>query len=106
MAAARHPENIIKLDGVTSDKLDLHADVEDITKQVKVFDAIYFTAGSRGKNLIQTDAMELDAGPTNSNPIPDVAKKLAEILKYPNTIDKVIPMSSGNTPIDQALKEI
>lgn len=35
-AAARHPENIIKLDGVTSDKLDLHADVEDITKQVKV----------------------------------------------------------------------
>lgn len=36
MAAARHPENIIKLDGVTSDKLDLHADVEDITKQVKV----------------------------------------------------------------------
>ena len=56
-AAARHPENIIKLDGVTSDKLDLHADVEDITKQVKVFDAIYFTAGSRGKDLIQTDAM-------------------------------------------------
>lgn len=181
-AAARHPENIIKLDGVTSDKLDLHADVEDITKQVKVFDAIYFTAGSRGKDLIQTDAMgaiktmmaaekagvkryimlssmlsldvdswkkipgledylaakffpdtylmnstnleytilqptnlteeagtgkiKLDAGPTNSNPIPDVAKTLAEILKYPNTIDNVIPMSSGNTPIDQALKEI
>ena len=23
-----------------------------------------------------------------------------------NTIDNVIPMSSGNTPIDQALKEI
>ena len=44
-AAARHPENIIKLDGVTPDKLDLHADVEDITKQVKGFDAIYFTAG-------------------------------------------------------------
>lgn len=182
-AAARHPENIIKLNGVTSDKLDLHADVEDITKQVKGFDAIYFTAGSRGKDLIQTDAMgaiktmmaaekagvkryimlssmlsldvdswkkipgledylaakffadtylmdstnleytilqptnlteeagtgkiKLDAGSTNSNTIPDVAKTLAEILKYPNTtIDKVIPMSSGNTPIDQALKEI
>lgn len=55
--AARHPENIIKLDGVTSDKLDLHSDVEDISKQVKGFDAIYFTAGSRGKDLIQTDAM-------------------------------------------------
>ncbi len=179
-AAARHPENIIKLDGVTPDKLDLHADVEDITKQVKGFDAIYFTAG--GKDLIQTDAMgaiktmmaaekagvkryimlssmlsldvdswkkipglddylaakffadtylmdstnleytilqptnlteeagtgkiKLNAGPSDSNPIPDVAKTLAEILKYPNTIDKVIPMSSGNTPIDQALKEI
>lgn len=181
-AAARHPENIIKLDGVTPDKLDLHADVEDITKQVKGFDAIYFTAGSRGKDLIQTDAMgaiktmmaaekagvkryimlssmlsldvdswkkipgledylaakffadtylmdstnleytilqptnlteeagtgkiKLNAGPSESNPIPDVAKTLAEILKYPNTIDKVILMSSGNTPIDQALKEI
>ena len=159
-AAARHPENIIKLDGVTPDKLDLHADVEDITKQVKGFDAIYFTAGSRGKDLIQTDAMgaiktmmaaekadvkryimlssmlsldvdswkkipgledylaakffadtylmdstnleytilqptnlteeagtgkiKLNAGPSDSNPIPDVAKTLAEILKYPN----------------------
>lgn len=181
-AAARHPENIIKLDGVTPDKLDLHADVEDITKQVKGFDAIYFTAGSRGKDLIQTDAMgaiktmmaaekagvkryimlssmlsldvdswkkipgledylaakffadtylmdstnleytilqptnlteeagtgkiKLNAGPSDSNPIPDVAKTLAEILKYPNTIDKVILMSSGNIPIDQVLKEI
>lgn len=181
-AAARHPENIIKFDGVTADKLDLHADVEDITKQVKGFDAIYFTAGSRGKDLIQTDAMgaiktmmaaekagvkryimlssmlsldvdawkkipgledylaakffadtylmdstnleytilqpgtlteedgtgkiQLNVKDADSNPIPDVAKTLAEILKYPNTIGKVIPMSSGNTPIDVALKEI
>ena len=181
-AAARHPENIIKLDGVTADKLDLHADVATITEQVKGFDAIYFTAGSRGKDLIQTDAMgaiktmmaaekagvkryimlssmlsldvdswkkipnledylaakffadtyvmnstnleytilqptnlteeagtgkiKLEAGPADSNPIPDVAKTLAEILKYPNTIDKVIPMSSGETPIDKALKEV
>lgn len=51
-AAARHPENIIKLDGVTPDKLDLHADVDAIAKQVKGFDVIYFTAGSRGKDLI------------------------------------------------------
>lgn len=181
-AAARHPENIIKLDGVTADKLDLHADVATITEQVKGFNAIYFTAGSRGKDLIQTDAMgaiktmmaaekagvkryimlssmlsldvdswkkipnledylaakffadtylmnstnleytilqptnlteeagtgkiKLEAGPTDSNPIPDVAKTLAEILKYPNTIDKVIPMSSGETPINKALKEV
>lgn len=181
-AAARHPENIIKLDGVTADKLDLHADVDDIAKQVKGFDAIYFTAGSRGKDLIQTDAMgaiktmlaaeksgvkryimlssmlsldinswknipgledylaakffadtylmdstnleytilqpgnlteeagtgkiQLNVKAADSNPIPDVAKTLAEILKYPNTIGKVIPMSTGKTPIDDALKEI
>lgn len=177
-AAARHPENIIQLDGVTADKLDLHVDVDDIFKQVKGFDAIYFTAGSRGKDLIQTDAMgaiktmmaaekagvkryimlsldinswkkipsledylaakffadtylmdstnleytilqpgslteaagtgkiQLDVKATDSNPIPDVAKTLAAILKYPNTIGKVIPMSSGKTPIDDALKEI
>ena len=177
-AAARHPENIIQLDGVTADKLDLHVDVDDIFKQVKGFDAIYFTAGSRGKDLIQTDAIgaiktmmaaekagvkryimlsldinswkkipsledylaakffadtylmdstnleytilqpgslteaagtgkiQLDVKATDSNPIPDVAKTLAAILKYPNTIGKVIPMSSGKTPIDDALKEI
>ena len=177
-AAARHPENIIKLDGVTAEKSDLHADVDDIAKQVKGFDAIYFTAGSRGKDLIQTDAMgaiktmmaaekagvkryimlsldinswkkipsledylaakffadtylmdstnleytilqpgslieetgtgkiQLNVEATDSNPIPDVAKTLAAILKYPNTIGKVIPMSSGKTPIDDALKEI
>lgn len=181
-AAARHSENIIKLDGVTAEKLDLHADVDDIAKQVKGFDAIYFTAGSRGKDLIQTDAMgaiktmmaaekagvkryimlssmlsldinswkkipsledylaakffadtylmdstnleytilqpgslieeagtgkiQLNVEATDSNPIPDVAKTLAAILKYPNTIGKVIPMSSGKTPIDDALKEI
>ena len=181
-AAARHPENIIQLDGVAADKLDLHVDVDDIFKQVKGFDAIYFTAGSRGKDLIQTDAMgaiktmmaaekagvkcyimlssmlsldinswkkipsledylaakffadtylmdstnleytilqpgslieeagtgkiQLNVEATDSNPIPDVAKTLAAILKYSNTIGKVIPMSSGKTPIDDALKEI
>lgn len=181
-AAARHPENIIKLDGVTAEKLDLHADVDNIAKQVKGFDAIYFTAGSRGKDLIQTDAMgaiktmmaaekagvkryimlgsmlsldinswkkiqsledylaakffadtylmdstdleytilqpgslteeagigkiQLDVKATDSNPIPDVAETLATILKYPNTIGKVIPMSSGKTSIEDALKEI
>ncbi|WP_278750408.1 NAD(P)H-binding protein [Lactobacillus taiwanensis] len=181
-AAARHPENIIKLEDVTADKLDLHAGVDNIAKQVKGFDTIYFTAGSRGKDLIQTDAMgaiktmmaaekvgikryimlssmlsldinswkkipsledylaakffadtylmdstnleytilqagslteeagtgkiQLNVEAADSNPIPDVAKTLAEILKYPNTIGKVIPMSSGKTPIADALKEI
>lgn len=30
-----HPENIIQLDGVTAEKLDLHADVDNIAKQVR-----------------------------------------------------------------------
>lgn len=181
-AAARHPENIIKMDGVIPDKLDLHASVTDITKQIRGADSIYFTAGSRGKDLIQTDAMgaiktmiaaenanvkryimlssmlsldvdswskipgledylaakffadnylmhstslnytilqptnlteekgtgkiELAAPSKGENPIPDVAQVLADLLKFPNTIGKVIPMHSGDTPIDQALKAV
>lgn len=41
-----------------------------------------------------------------SNPIPDVAKTLAEILKHDNTIGKVIMMNSGDTPIDEALASV
>lgn len=182
VAAARHPENIIKLNGVKADKLDLHADVAEMAEQIKEADAIYFTAGSRGKDLIQTDAMgaiktmmaaeeagikryimlssmlslepetwkeipgledylaakffadtylmdstnldytilqptnlteekgtgkiNLSTSPSAKNSIPDVAKVLADLLKYPNTIKKVIPMSSGETEIDEALKEV
>lgn len=50
--------------------------------------------------------IQLDVKATDSNPIPDVAETLATILKYPNTIGKVIPMSSGKTSIEDALKEI
>ena len=53
-----------------------------------------------------TGKIQLNVEATDSNPIPDVAKTLAAILKYSNTIGKVIPMSSGKTPIDDALKEI
>lgn len=181
-AAARHPENVIKLNNVTADKLDLHADVDDIAKQIEGSDIVYFTAGSRGKDLIQTDAMgaiktmlacekvgikryimlssmfsldikqwkkipgledylaakffadtylmdstnleytilqptnltealatgkiSLDNTSSKENSIADVAKVLAEIIKYPNTVDKVIEMTSGSTPIDEALKGV
>lgn len=57
VAAARHPEKVIKLAGVTAAKLDLHADVAEIAAQVKGSDVVYFTAGSRGHDLIQTDAL-------------------------------------------------
>ena len=36
--------------------MDLHDDVETLTKIVTGVDAIYFTAGSRSKDLLQTDA--------------------------------------------------
>lgn len=182
IAAARHPENVIKLGNVNAEKLDLHASIDEITQQIKGSDIVYFTAGSRGKDLIQTDAagaiktmiasektdikryvmlssmysldidkwniipsledylaakffadnylmnstnldytilqptsltetpatgkISLDYTTSKSNSIEDVAKVLAEIIKYPNTIDKVIEMTSGSTPIDQALKEV
>lgn len=57
VAGARHPENVIKLDNVTPIDLDLHAPVTEIAKLMNGSDAVYFVAGSRGKDLLQTDAM-------------------------------------------------
>lgn len=185
VAGARHPENVIKLDNVTPVDLDLHAPVTEIAKLMNDSDAIYFVAGSRGKDLLQTDAMgavktmqaaeqngikryimlssmyalqpemwakyealaaitdyniakffadnylihntnldytivqpatltekpatnkvTLGEGDDTTNTIPDVAKVLADTLKYDNTIGHVIMMRNGDTPIDDALKEI
>lgn len=164
--------------------MDLHASVDDLAKLMKGSDAVYFTAGSRGKDLLQTDAfgavktmqaakklsieryimlssiftlepdkwhidgldqildytiakyfadnylinqsdlkytilqptnlteekgtgkISLDVTGVTSNPIPDVAKTLAEILKHDNTIGKVIMMKSGDTPIDEGLASV
>lgn len=57
VAGARHPEKVIELAGVTPVKLDLHSDVAKIASLFAGVDAIYFVAGSRGKDLLQTDAM-------------------------------------------------
>ena len=56
-AGARHPEKVIKLNHVTAVKLNLHDSVEKIAELMKGMDAVYFVAGSRGKDLLQTDAM-------------------------------------------------
>lgn len=56
-AGSRHPEKIVELAGVTPVKLDLHGKVEDLTKLLSGHDIVYFVAGSRGHDLIQTDAM-------------------------------------------------
>ncbi len=57
IAGARHPKKIVQLAGVTPVTLDLHGDVAKIASLMAGADAVYFVAGSRGKNLLQTDAM-------------------------------------------------
>lgn len=56
IAGARRPEAVVELPNVTPQKMDLHASVDDITGLLKGVDAVVFTAGSRGKDLLQTDA--------------------------------------------------
>lgn len=186
VAAARHPENVAEQGNpnVTAVQLDLTKPVADIADVVGQVDAIYFTAGSRGKDLLQTDAfgavklmqaaelkhvkrfvllsslfalepekwnvpglsdltdyniakffadnylisntklaytilqptnlvektgsglITIDAGGPGKNAIENVAKVLADLLKFDNTIGQVIKMRDGETPIEQALKAV
>ncbi|MCD5436791.1 NAD(P)H-binding protein [Lactobacillus delbrueckii] len=55
-AGSRHKDAIVKLPGVTPLSLDLHASVSELAKLLAGMDAVYFLAGSRGKDLLQTDA--------------------------------------------------
>ena len=57
IAGARHPEKIVEMDGVTPVTLDLRGDVAKIASLMAGANAVYFVAGSRGKDLLQTDAM-------------------------------------------------
>ena len=58
VAGARYPEKIIKMNRVTPIKLDLHASLKEIANVIgQNISAIYFVAGSRGKDLLQTDAL-------------------------------------------------
>ena len=56
IAGARHPERVEKNDRVIPVKFDLHASVAEMTEAIKGADAIYFTAGSGAKDLLQVDA--------------------------------------------------
>lgn len=184
-AGSRHKDAIVKLPGVTPLSLDLHASVSELAKLLNGMDAVYFLAGSRGKDLLQTDAFgavkliqaaelagvkryiqlssifaadpdkwqgkaefasltdyyiakyfadewlinnsKLDytilapatleekagTGKVNfkpekfaTNPIPDVAAVLAQILDKENTYGKVINMTGGETPISEAIAEV
>lgn len=185
IAGARHPEKIIELAGVTPVNLDLHGDVAKMASLLAGASTVYFVAGSRGKDLLQTDAMravkmmqaaqragikryvmlssmyalqpekwadypalagitdyniakffadnylihntDLDytiiqpavltekpatgkvsfgEGDETTNPIPDVAQVLADVLTADNTIGKVIMMRSGETPINEAIANV
>ena len=55
VAGVRKPENVADRE-VQSTALDLHADTKELKALVADADAVYFVAGSRGKDLLQTDA--------------------------------------------------
>lgn len=55
LAGARQPENIA-VTGVIPVKFDLHDSEDHLAQQLQDAEAIIFTAGSRGKDLLQTDA--------------------------------------------------
>ncbi|RBP98515.1 NAD-dependent dehydratase [Bifidobacterium aemilianum] len=58
VAFARHPESLEAREHMEARKLDLHESISQIAKafaQAKA-DAIVFTAGSRGKDIVQVDA--------------------------------------------------
>lgn len=184
-AGSRHRESVIQADGVVPVEFDLHSDVSAMTRLLKGMDAVYFLAGSRGKDLLQTDAfgavklmqasekagvnryiqlssifatkpdkwkeeaslqgiidydiakffadewlihnthldytivapsvltetpgtgkIALNPEHAGTNPIPDVAAVLADVLERKNTYGKLIEMASGETPVDKALDSI
>ncbi|WP_302117467.1 NAD(P)H-binding protein [uncultured Limosilactobacillus sp.] len=56
VAGARNIEKVVKNGHVTPVKFDLHESVAEMAQAVGKVDAIYFTAGSGAKDLLQTDA--------------------------------------------------
>lgn len=54
-AGARRENEIPESDQVKPVHLDLHEDVAELAKTLGDSEAIYFVAGSRGKDLLQTD---------------------------------------------------
>lgn len=183
VAGSRHPE--VELPGATFREIDFHWEVPQMADAIRGCDAVYFTAGSRGKDLLQVDAFgavklmqaceqmgikrfimlssmfameperwaqeealksitnyniakffadewlvsrtnldytivqasilteepgtgHIEVGPSHeeTNPIPDVAQVLADVLERRNTIGKVIMIGSGPTPIPEALDAV
>lgn len=184
IAGVHNTNKVINDPAVTPVKLDLQSSVDDLTKLLESVDAVYFTTGSRGKNLLQIDAfgavklmqatakagikrfillssvfadepakwndpylkditdyniakffadkwlinntdldytiiqpgnlmeklatgkVSFDVPCSQPNSLNDVALVLAGVLEQPNTYKKVIRMTSGDQPIDQAITEL
>ncbi len=184
VAASRHPE-ALAADHVQPLVFDFHKEASQMEADIAGCDVVYFVAGSRGKDLLQTDAfgavklmqaceavgikryimlsslftleperwaqepglaeitdyniakmfadewlihnttldytivqasLLTEEAPTGKisispqheahNPIPDVAQVLADVLPLKNTYGKVIMMTSGDTPIEEALATV
>ena len=53
---SRHSENIEETEQIKPVNFDLHFSKTEMSEIIKNTDAVYFLAGSRGKDLLQTDA--------------------------------------------------
>ncbi|MBZ5962916.1 NAD(P)H-binding protein [Leuconostoc gasicomitatum] len=56
IAGSRHPEQLVEVKNVTTIQFDLHDSVEALSQKLQDIDVIYYVAGSRGKDLLQTDS--------------------------------------------------
>ncbi|WP_165218828.1 SDR family oxidoreductase [Schaalia sp. ZJ1691] len=56
VAASRHPESLAGTPHVEAVTFDVSWPLDDMTTMLDGIDAVYFTAGSRGKDLLRTDA--------------------------------------------------
>lgn len=184
-AGCRHPELVPEEKNVHPVAFDLHQPEAGMVPFLENQAAVYFLAGSRGKDLLQTDAfgavklmeaakeagvrrfvmlssmfslqpekweeepglakimnynvakyfadewlirnsgleytivqptslveepgtgrIEINPPHTGTNPIPDVALVLADVLNMPNTYGKVIMLRGGDTPVAEALAQV
>ena len=56
VAGGRHPEKIHESEYIRAIPLDLHDSADDLADKLNAIDAVICVAGSRGKDLLQTDA--------------------------------------------------
>lgn len=56
ICGSRHPETLTETNNIKPVLFDLHVSKNEMEKALKGCNAVYFLAGSRGKDLLQTDA--------------------------------------------------